>query len=661
MFELVLKQCDDMAPKDIETVKENIEVWETEYNNLLWDLENRNIQYKDDRIFGGPWVETKELKYDYINILKNIQFSPSEISLILEANLRIADRIQKGSQFLYINAIRNRMDVKKQIANSEETLADNLKIAFAENYFHSDLKSILIPAIERGVIENNMLCEGRDDLIIFKTSYYEKTNQFVIDSLTDDNLMFLKMLTSRLATLSQTSFYTASTAFATTSPVITDVNKYEDFWTEALDIIWETRTKDLNERELIVDEVIEKICNLYERTTLDELYLSLFNELYSSTEELDETDISENEAEEEENDLGGDEEEEIPSEKPASFAIRLDKETYKETKALTKAEANKRKNLKETKKSVKSKWDKETHTSERHVQILEDQGKLPPYNGSNIHDGVSISAVSYYDNHSTSTYSRTGQYLLEDMAKVKKLARTISRSFEKLFYDKEKRKVITGLETGAFNGNEAYRIYTDQRPFMKKMPKPKRNDLGFYILMDESGSMGSGRGSTLYNTMMASYAIASCCQKLSIPCGVMGHTTSYSGVELHLYKSMAKKGNINNIFCAECCNSNRDGLALFKAAELFHKESKNKDKILFIISDGQPADRGYWDKPAEQDIISVVKFAKKVWHINVIGVGVGESAEYVKNIYPDWIYVSQPSELGEKLGQKVKEKLLKTR
>ena len=69
--------------------------------------------------------------------------------------------------------------------------------------------------------------------------------------------------------------------------------------------------------------------------------------------------------------------------------------------------------------------------------------------------------------------------------------------------------------------------------------------------------------------------------------------------------------------------------------DLIHKmEIPEKQKLLIIISDGQPADTGYYGTEAEADLRGIKKeYSKK--GIKLFAAAIGDDKENIKRIYQD--------------------------
>ena len=84
---------------------------------------------------------------------------------------------------------------------------------------------------------------------------------------------------------------------------------------------------------------------------------------------------------------------------------------------------------------------------------------------------------------------------------------------------------------------------------------------------------------------------------------VYGHSTSYKGVEMYSYAEFDGFDNDDKYRMMDigARGSNRDGAALRFVAEQLSKRPEAV-KILILVSDGQPADDGYYGTEAEEDL-----------------------------------------------------------
>lgn len=128
------------------------------------------------------------------------------------------------------------------------------------------------------------------------------------------------------------------------------------------------------------------------------------------------------------------------------------------------------------------------------------------------------------------------------------------------------------------------------------------------------------------------------CRSLGIPVTVYGHSTSYThkyGHALDLY-SYAEFDAIDNDDAYRLMDitdrrNNRDGMALQYVAEKLAKRPE-QERILILVSDGQPADDGYDGSAAEEDLRQTVReYTRK--GILFIAAAIGDDKEDIERIY----------------------------
>ena len=126
------------------------------------------------------------------------------------------------------------------------------------------------------------------------------------------------------------------------------------------------------------------------------------------------------------------------------------------------------------------------------------------------------------------------------------------------------------------------------------------------------------------------------CQSLNIPIMIYGHSTGW-GADVDLY-SYAEFDSIDwddkfRLMDISARNSNRDGAALRFVAEQLSKRPE-EIRILMLLSDGQPAARGYSGTAAEEDLRGIKQEYKRKG-ILFIAAAIGEDKPNIERIYGD--------------------------
>ena len=155
------------------------------------------------------------------------------------------------------------------------------------------------------------------------------------------------------------------------------------------------------------------------------------------------------------------------------------------------------------------------------------------------------------------------------------------------------------------------------------------------LLIDESGSMSCADRITY--ARMTAIVLYDFCQSLQIPVTIYGHTTPdcEAGVALYSYAEFDSLDTSDRyrLMDMSARNGNRDGAALRYVAEHLSKRPETQ-KLLIILSDGQPADYGYYGTEAEADLRGIKKeYSKK--GIILFAAAIGSDKENIKRIYQE--------------------------
>ena len=232
----------------------------------------------------------------------------------------------------------------------------------------------------------------------------------------------------------------------------------------------------------------------------------------------------------------------------------------------------------------------------------------------------------------------------------------ISKQLQKSLLRQLRDRQRGGKQTGLLMGRrlDAHALCRgDGKVFTKNALPSQPPEMAVGLLLDESGSMAS--------CDRATYARASAiilydfCQALRVPVMVYGHSTGGSGVELYSYSEFdaidrEDKYRLVDISARE---SNRDGAALrFVAERLSHRPEELK--LLILVSDGQPADTGYYGTAAEEDLRGIQQEYRRKG-VLFIAAAIGDDKENMERIYGDsFLDITDLHQLPVKLTQVVK-------
>ena len=232
----------------------------------------------------------------------------------------------------------------------------------------------------------------------------------------------------------------------------------------------------------------------------------------------------------------------------------------------------------------------------------------------------------------------------------------ISKQLQKSLLRQLRDQQRGGKQTGLLMGRrlDAHALFrNDGKVFTKNALPSQPPGMAVGLLLDESGSMSS--------CDRATYARASAiilydfCQALRVPVMVYGHSTGGSGVEVYSYSEFdaIDREDKYRLVDISARGSNRDGAALrFVAERLSHRPEELK--LLILVSDGQPADTGYYGTAAEEDLRGIQQEYRRKG-ILFVAAAIGDDKENMERIYGDsFLDITDLHQLPVKLTQVVK-------
>ncbi len=245
---------------------------------------------------------------------------------------------------------------------------------------------------------------------------------------------------------------------------------------------------------------------------------------------------------------------------------------------------------------------------------------------ANIHKGIKADVSRADSSDGEADYNR--QHEMLDI-----LARRMMKNLLKEIKDRQLGDALDGNYFGnRLDTNNLFR--RDKKLYIRDILPEDIPDMEISILIDGSGSMG---GAKMEVAIKTAYTVWKFCQMLKIPVTVLAHSTSGERVVL---RSVADGNSIDGndgkrIFSLSAGGCNRDGFALRYALKKLLK-SQAQDRIMFVISDGQPNHRGYGAEEGKADIRDAVAKAKKEG-VLVITAGIGSSASAIRSLWIDGV------------------------
>jgi len=190
-----------------------------------------------------------------------------------------------------------------------------------------------------------------------------------------------------------------------------------------------------------------------------------------------------------------------------------------------------------------------------------------------------------------------------------------------------------GHRSGDIDENNLYKVAMNDDRVMMKTDVVDGKKIAICILIDESGSMccgdhsdSAGRYVTRYELARdAAIVLAESLRKVDgIELSIYGHTAetgNTSGVELREYVS-PRNSDLTSLMKIDARSHNHDSWAILHTANLFKNDYHDYDrKIMFVISDGEPAGSFYGGKPAVEHMKKVSEHCGKL-NVEVYGIGV---------------------------------------
>ena len=231
------------------------------------------------------------------------------------------------------------------------------------------------------------------------------------------------------------------------------------------------------------------------------------------------------------------------------------------------------------------------------------------------------------------------------------ISKQLQKSLLRQLRDQQRGGKQTQRSTVRLDARALFRC--DGKVFTKNALPIQPPEMAVGLLLDESGSMCSQDRATYARA--SAIILYDFCQALRVPVMVYGHSTGGSGVELYSYSEFdaIDRDDKYRLVDISARESNRDGAALrFVAERLSHRPEELK--LLILVSDGQPADTGYYGTAAEEDLRGIQQEYRRKG-ILFIAAAIGDDKEDIERIYEDsFLDITDLNQLPVKLTQVVK-------
>ena len=216
------------------------------------------------------------------------------------------------------------------------------------------------------------------------------------------------------------------------------------------------------------------------------------------------------------------------------------------------------------------------------------------------------------------------------MIELKPISLMLQKSILNVLKQRQRGATERGLLMGSRLDHGSY-YRSDGKIFTKRNRPNDEISLAVGVLVDMSGSMS---GERIRIAQAMTLVVYDFCRALNIPVTIYGHDTSYGNcVDLYSFAEFESvdgndKYRLMNIHDG---GSNRDGCAVRYVAEKLCKRTEHT-KLFIVVSDGQPADSGYYGTAAELDLQGIRReYVNR--GITFLAAAIGDDKPAIKRCY----------------------------
>lgn len=236
----------------------------------------------------------------------------------------------------------------------------------------------------------------------------------------------------------------------------------------------------------------------------------------------------------------------------------------------------------------------------------------------------------------------------------------------KLARQLEELEVITqsklASKRGKLSPNKLWRVVTQGATKVFRKPTiDTGRDVHVLLLLDESGSMGQHDNpkSKISRAQATCITLHEALLRAKIKHSIVGFTSDLGprSVDLFIYKRFEdRQKRALELSEANGRRNNRDGPAIRVVSTFFPTNAKSK--LMFVMSDGQPAASDYGGGLAAEDTAKAITEARQKLGIKVVGLGFNfqHTAEIV-GAYNVYVSVSKPADMLRTMIREIKREL----
>ena len=222
------------------------------------------------------------------------------------------------------------------------------------------------------------------------------------------------------------------------------------------------------------------------------------------------------------------------------------------------------------------------------------------------------------------------------MIELKPISMMLQKSIMNVLKQRQRGAAERGLLMGSRLDHSSY-YRSDGKIFTKRNRPNDEISLAVGVLVDMSGSMS---GERIRIAQAMTLVVYDFCRALNIPVTIYGHDTSYGNcVDLYSFAEFESidgndKYRLMNIHDG---GSNRDGCAVRFVAEKLCKRTE-QTKLFIVVSDGQPADSGYYGTAAELDLQGIRReYVNR--GITLLAAAIGDDKPAIKRCYGEGAFL----------------------
>lgn len=259
------------------------------------------------------------------------------------------------------------------------------------------------------------------------------------------------------------------------------------------------------------------------------------------------------------------------------------------------------------------------------------QANLKDINFGDIHKNVDIVI------HRQKTLVGSERELYDKaMVELKPISMMLQKSIMNVLKQRQRGATERGLLMGSRLDHSSY-YRSDGKIFTKRNRPNDEISLAVGVLVDMSGSMS---GERIRIAQAMTLVVYDFCRALNIPVTIYGHDTSYgNSVDLYSFAEFdSADGNDKyRLMNIKDGGSNRDGCAVRYVAEKLCKRNE-QTKLFIVVSDGQPADDGYYGTAAELDLQGIRReYVNR--GITFLAAAIGDDKPAIKRCYGEGAFL----------------------